>query len=832
MKKMKRILSFLLASAMVLSLCSCGKDETQDPNEPGSTPVVSSEEAKQYVFHGKDIDLGVDIDNVGLYGMVYMDGYVYTLVEDWNNQLGDNVVSEPLGSTGGASVVATASADVALSAAVGDGTINDVIEVLPEGDVEIWPEEEYVYTGPNYYIISAKTDGSDQKVTKLDVPRTGNGYSYLSSYTFMKDASFIGIIESYTEDYSDPNNPIFENVFNLYRWDKDGNLLWTIDMMPEDLAEGEYYYIYVRNFLDNSDGSVTMITGDNEVITISVDGTITDRYSLNDSANQNLGQFFTGKDGNLYVTSYGDDWMKVYFSTYDIKTGQLGEKKELPEALNSFSIYQGTTTDLLLTNSMGIYTYNIGDAEPKKIMDFINSDIATYGMNNIAFIDDKTFVANYNDAVDYKNHIALFTYVDPATIADKQIITLGCQYLGGDIKARVIDFNKTNNQYRIAVKAYGETGDYEQAITNMNNDIISGKMPDILVVETDQDISSWVNKGLLADIEALIAADPELSKQEYLENVWDAFSVNDKLYLVVPNFSVQTYAAKKSLVGDRNGWTMSEFQQFMKTMDPEMQPFGEMIRDSFMYYVMNYCGADFVDVNTGTCNFVSEEFIAMLEYAKTLPTEYASDYWDDYDYMKYESQYRDNRTLLMNIYISRIQDINYSINGYMGEEVTFVGFPGIEGNSSIIQPGSYMYAVSEKSANKQGAWDFVKYYLTPEYQNSDENWSLPVLKSAFETQAMKATEKPYWIDEEGNKVEYDDYFYLNGESIVIDRFTKAEVEAICEFIYSVNKRSYYNQEIINIVNEEAALFFDGQKSARDVAAVIQSRVQIYVDENQ
>ena len=118
---------------------------------------------------------------------------------------------------------------------------------------------------------------------------------------------------------------------------------------------------------------------------------------------------------------------------------------------------------------------------------------------------------------------------------------------------------------------------------------------------------------------------------------------------------------------------------------------------------------------------MSEEFISMLEYAKTLPTEYADDYWDDYDYMQYESQYRENRTLLMNLYISRIQDINYSINGYLGEEAAFVGFPGIEGNSSIIQPGSYLYAISENSANKQGAWDFVKYYLSPEYQNIAKN---------------------------------------------------------------------------------------------------------------
>ena len=67
-------------------------------------------------------------------------------------------------------------------------------------------------------------------------------------------------------------------------------------------------------------------------------------------------------------------------------------------------------------------------------------------------------------------------------------------------------------------KAYGETGDYEQAITNMNNDIISGKMPDILVVESNQDISSWVNKGLLADIEALNAEDTSALRRKCFEN--------------------------------------------------------------------------------------------------------------------------------------------------------------------------------------------------------------------------------------------------------------------------------------------------------------------------
>ena len=53
---------------------------------------------------------------------------------------------------------------------------------------------------------------------------------------------------------------------------------------------------------------------------------------------------------------------------------------------------------------------------------------------------------------------------------------------------------------------------------------------------------------------------------------------------------------------------------------------------------------------------------------------------------------------------------------------------------------------------------------------------------------------------------------------------------------SVVKSEYYvcttgNDEITNIITEEAEAFFKGQKSVADVANVIQSRVQVYVNEN-
>jgi ABC-type glycerol-3-phosphate transport system substrate-binding protein len=181
--------------------------------------------------------------------------------------------------------------------------------------------------------------------------------------------------------------------------------------------------------------------------------------------------------------------------------------------------------------------------------------------------------------------------------------------------------------------------------------------------------------------------------------------------------------------------------------------------------------------------------------------------------------------------MSTINDLKYQLKGQMGEEVTFIGFPTAEGNGSVIMMSSNAFAISAKSAYKDGAWEFVRHYLTEDYQKSGEFYDFPIVKSVFEEKAKEATGKSYWINENGEKVEYDDYYYIGGEEIILEPFTQEEVDAICEFIYSVKKVNKFDNNIRNIINEEAQSFFEGQKSAQEVAQIIQSRAQIFVDEN-
>ena len=60
--------------------------------------------------------------------------------------------------------------------------------------------------------------------------------------------------------------------------------------------------------------------------------------------------------------------------------------------------------------------------------------------------------------------------------------------------------------------------------------------------------------------------------------------------------------------------------------------------------------------------------------------------------------------------------------------------------------------------------------------------------------------------------------------------TQEQVDQIRELMETTTKVADYDDAIIKIVTEQAAPFFEGQKSAEDVAKLVQSKVNIYVNE--
>lgn len=769
MKKwMKRSIAIVLAATMAVGLAGCGNK--------GTDPAVK-QAAKEHVYKYEAIELFERVE-----GEEQTQDYsIYSM-----NYVGDRIVA-----------------------------LLNTYEYTEDS----WSEE--------MQIVSLKTDGSDKQTSVLyRRDATTNDNSYLSNLQMTENYIF-GISEKNDYEKTDANgNP--EQTVELVCWDMTGQEQCRIPLIPENLPEGEWFYVERMITLEQDR---VLIYAAQEYTIYDAGGAVVTKPKFN--LENGFNQLFTGRDGNLLITMWDANWTELQLATIDMQTGQVGEPIELPFSLNYYSIAGSRNYDLLLTDSLGVYGYNIGDEAPTMIMNYINSDLSASNLNQIVEVSETQFMASYYDYYDYGQKIGTFTYVDPATIPDKEVITIASYYLDYQMRTRVVEFNKANEEYRIMLKDYSQyakSDDYLAGYTKLNNDILAGDMPDILILDENMPIESYVNKGLFADIYKFIDKDEELNREDYFQNVFDAHSTDGKLYAIVPHFNVWTVIGKAEDVGQEPGWTMQEMMDLLASKPEGTTLFGsQMTRESLMYYVTTMALPQFIDKETGVCSFESQGFKDILEFLKTLPAEVEMDYEDPDYWTEYEMQYIEGKTLLMPTTISEIQSLIYTFGSFGTTDMTFVGFPSEEGLGSVLNCYD-KYAISAKSPNQEGAWEFLRYYLTDEYQETV--YQMPVNKEIWMEKAMKATEKPYWENQETGEKEYYEYStWLGGKEVILDPMTEDQIQKIYDFVSAVTLTYSYDQSLVDIIQEEAAPFFEGQKTADEVAKIIQGTIQLYVDEN-
>lgn len=678
----------------------------------------------------------------------------------------------------------------------------------------------YTETGVTNEIVSFDFDGSN----KQTIPLVFSANSNANGFGVDAEGNVYALVTEYIEDSSDPENYVYKENYFLIKYSGTGEELWRVDLAALNTTED---YFYVNNLV---------VSGDKLMVVTSLGMFIYDKDSNMvqklENADGNMGNIYTLKDGKVMVSEYSETGET--FRELDLNTGKTSEEPiKIPGMNYNYSYYQGYSHDLYLADGYGVYGFNFGDTELTKLMSFIDSDIDTSYLNNIIGLSDTEFIASYNDNLTYETIFMKFTKVPPEEVVEKDVITIACYYLDSTVRSRVVEFNKTNPDYRISITDYSTfdtMDDYTAGITKLNADIAAGNVPDIMVINNQLPVNSYIEKGLFEDLNPYIEKDEELDKNDYFANILDAFSTDGKMYQLVPSFNVLSVVGKTADVGATPGWTLEDLNKLVASKGPDVVTFPEVTRMSMLYNSIQMSSSQFINWQTGECTFNTKGFTDLLEYLKDFPEEidYAiyekEGYWENY-----ETMYREGRALLAVTYLSDFATFNYQKKGTFGEDITFIGFPAENKNGSAINY-SLNFALSAKSKHKDAAWDFIRYYLTDEYQETI-TYNFPISKEHVAKLAETAKQKPFYLDENGNKVEYDQTYYLNGVEIVIDPITDAEIEQVMNLLESVNQVVAYDESLINIITEEAESFFSGQKSAADVAAIIQSRVQIYVSEN-
>lgn len=792
-KIIKRAAAAAAAAAMLLSFAGCG-------GKKGSEIA-----SKEHVFTAEQIQLPEGINNVNT--IRYANEKLYIIGDRyWEEGEGENIEYKN---------------ETKLQVLALDGTL----------------EKETV--------ISSSDDNNKEEGISI--------WKSIRNMDIGSDGNLVALenVNTWNEAASENSDEYF-----IVKYDSEGNRISEISLKKiQEASEQDYFY--VNSFMPTDDGKYLLLF-DSKIFVTDDSGALlnTIEYGSADDNTYMYGLYKT-KGGLIFTNvnisrQVGNEWESESKLVHiDTENNKFGKEYEYSGGNGSFM--NGTEKyDLLINKESGLAGYDIETGKTETIIDWLKSGFDTTAMereSTTALPDGRILCVTYN--YEYNGGggyswggndmvISILTEVDPATLPDKKLIKLYALWLDIGVKRQVLEFNKNNLEYEIELTSYGDDMNWQDAISKMNNDMISGNLPDILLVNNSLPVDSYISKGLFANLYDFMETDPDINKEDFLPNLFGAYEVNGALYYTVPNFTVSTMVGKTSVVGAEQGWTMDEFMAFVEA-NSDKSVFGEeryATNTNMLSTFFSYNYDSFINRNTGECSFNSDAFIKMMEFCNRFPSEIKDDDRIDYNdsyWQEYDSQWRNGKTLLSSEYIGTFQVIRELEHGRFGEPITFKGMPGSNGNGSTFNSSGTLLAITAKSASKEGAWQFVRYFFTDEYQDMYTNinsYNFPAKLSALEKKAEAAKERPYWENEETGEKEYYDNTYWNGtESINIGVNTDEDNAKMMELIKSVTATNNYDTKIQDIISEEAAPYFSGQKTAAQAAEIIQNRIANYIAEN-
>ena len=502
--------------------------------------------------------------------------------------------------------------------------------------------------------------------------------------------------------------------------------------------------------------------------------------------------------------------------------------RNLPDADSNFVCVSENA--MLMTGDSGAYQYDITTETYAELLNWTDCDMnsdAVYGFGLLH--DGRLWAICQEKTGETKMQLAYLSEKTTSETTEKVTIVVGTLEGDQNLSRQVSAFNQTSERYRVEVRNYVDGQDLYAGKLKMDTELISGNGPDIIYLNNNTlnygvsvNPQIYMLRGILEDLNPYFDADETIQREDYVENALCAYEIEDKLYGIVPFFKVSTVIGSALDVGEEPGWTMEDAMALMESKPEGTEFFAYQSKDWMLYTLCKTYMNRLIDWSSGECKFDDGYFEKILKFADQFPEENF-----------HTSEDEDEAEMIQKGQLLLVPIEFYAVPDYMmyrilfGGPITFIGYPAEEGVGSYITPAAFI-GMTAGSEYKEGAWEFMKLFLSEKYQNQDLSLvGFPVLRSALEN-IFEENMTPVYSEENGEKTEQTKY-YWNG--LQFGAATRDDVDAVMALIESAHGVTGDNIEVTNIIREEAGAFFEGHKSAKEVADIIQSRVQIYVNEN-
>ena len=524
----------------------------------------------------------------------------------------------------------------------------------------------------------------------------------------------------------------------------------------------------------------------------------------------------------------GDKWL----ARIEPDKMSVGEKIPLPS--DTLGAGCSDIQDMvMLYSDKGLSLYDLKKGEAAGLCKWTDADVTGNSVSFVCYADSK-IMAISNDYASNSAELIILSKRDSSGGEEPQELILANLYHFGGIAAAVNSYNRSQDKYKIKIVDYAEMTETDEvklsdAINRMMLDMSGSNPPDLIDITyfinyssgTDAPtVESLINKGYVYDLTPFIEKSGTLSPDDYDRNVLDICSYEGKVAAIPRCFYLKTLITDESYL-DTENWSVSSLISLDEGHPDEgiVDNCGwETILELCLYHNIDF----FIDEKTGKCGFDCDEFRKILEYAK----KYSGNE-DAYNF------YRD-KGLVRIIWTDHVEAMQYLAQLNYGGNTAFVGFPKIEQGSVTeigISPNESALAICSRTKNAEASWDFIEYYLNRPFFK----W----ITDPFASQSIDGIPSNKNVLQ--NYIEYlsSEDTPLNGGTISTDPsniyhtypLTKDEAERLYRLIEQSRPVTPTDKAVRMIIEEEVQPYFSGQKSIDDVIRIIQSRVQLDLDEN-
>lgn len=711
---------------------------------------------------------------------------------------------------------------------------NHITEEMYEKVSNVYKVKEFELPDDfNYVSYNISYDGYIYIYGFIDLESTQLKYNFNGELLTITNIAKLTDINAYVlVSGIQPNgNYVIVTLDNVYLISPDG----------EVIAQHEYVYDYSSYLHVAHTNAIYFVVG-NKLYVFDSNLELIAEIESTDT----LSTIFSDNDDNIIVQSY------TYKSDYfilDINSKTLNKYNKITVEQNS-QLYFGFDYTPYIINDKGIHTY---DDEPMLLLNWENSDIIYKQLKTYKIVNQDIILCEMKDYFDTLHKPVILERVPDNEIKEKVIINFAITGFDnvGLIEEAIALFNRDNDTYRVITTdytKYNTAPDYDQAIEKMNQDMIAGNMPDIVMIHFTMfnSIDSYTDKNIFADLSEAI----DNSEHELLKCVQTSYCRSDKIYYIPVFMKLDTIVTKSSVIGENESFNLDKLYSLADNIKENQALFSKYVD------ILSTALYDFVDYDNKTCNFESNEFIRLLEFQKNIGNYIDKDKGAVNSFV--ERYYLTSSNLYESIWNDELYFLQlplYKLSGYMlskicygNDDFNICGYPTSTGNASMLHT-EYTFGITEQSKVKKGAWEFIEFLLSDTIQNSETltSYGLPITVSGIEKLINTYAEyylNFYLTDSVNNNLYSGDVSIIGWgvkETLPDDHpnkksadhvvsLTEKDKQKLLDFFNSTDVKSHIDDTVSDIVDEEFNEYYADAITAEEAASRIQKRVFIYLNE--